>query len=55
MSDRDFALHYARVLLTEARRRRGQAFAWTLLAWAHNAIQEARKGQVELFGRVRNV
>ncbi len=53
MTDRDFAKHYARVLLTEARRRRGQAFAWTLLAWAHNAIQEARNGQGELFGRTR--
>ena len=34
-------LHTARVLLAEARKRRGQAFAWTLLAWAANARRRA--------------
>lgn len=41
MTDRAFLLHYARAMLAEARRRRGQAFGWVLLAWAANARCEA--------------
>lgn len=35
------AIQSARVYLTEARNRRGQAFAWTLLQWAANARRRA--------------
>jgi hypothetical protein len=35
--DPAFDRHYARVLLTEAKRRRGQPFAATLLSWARAA------------------
>ena len=31
----------ARAYLAEARRRRGQAFAWTLMTWAANARARA--------------
>lgn len=41
MNDRAIAMHTARVHLAEARRRRGQSFAWTLLAWAANARRRA--------------
>lgn len=34
-------LHIARVYVTEARRRRGQKFAITLLLWAANARKRA--------------
>ncbi len=34
-------LHCARVYLSEARRRRGQRFAHTLLLWAANARKRA--------------
>jgi hypothetical protein len=40
-SARATAIHTARVHLAEARRRRGQLFAWTLLAWAANARRRA--------------
>jgi hypothetical protein len=35
--DPAFDRHYARVMLTEAKRRRGQPFAATLLRWAKAA------------------
>ena len=48
---REQSIHCARVYLAEARRRRGQSFAVTLLRWAANsrrrASQEPR--QAELF------
>ncbi len=34
-------LHIARVYIAEARRRRGQRFAFTLLLWAANARKRA--------------
>lgn len=47
MNDRAIAMHTARVHLAEARRRRGQLFAWTLLAWAANARRRAATAPVE--------
>lgn len=38
---RAFLLHYARVLLREARARRATAFAASLLLWAARARREA--------------
>lgn len=38
---RDFAVHAARVFLAEARRRRGERFSRTLLAWAANQRRRA--------------
>ena len=35
------AIHAARAYLNEARHRRGQNFAWTLLTWAANARRRA--------------
>jgi hypothetical protein len=53
MTARTFQLHYARVLLCEARRRRHQGrFYWSLIAWAQKARREAAAIPVErdLFG-----
>ena len=52
MTERERCLHAARVYLTEARARRGQPFAWTLLAWAANARRrmKAEPMQGGLFG-----
>ena len=46
-------LHIARVYLAEARRRRGQRFAHTLLQWAANARKRAANEpqQRDLFER----
>lgn len=46
-------LHIARVYVTEARRRRGQKFAITLLLWAANARKRAMSEpkQRDLFER----
>ena len=41
MSERVTAIHAARAYLNEARHRRGQNFAWTLLTWAANARKRA--------------
>jgi hypothetical protein len=52
MTPRQFAIHYARAMLTEARRRRNQAFHATLLQWAANSRREAaalREPQAEMF------
>lgn len=50
MSERDFAVHRARVYLREARaRRRDASFHATLLLWAANARREAMRGQINLF------
>lgn len=38
---KDRHIHTARVYLREARTRRGQPFAWTLLEWAGNARRRA--------------
>ena len=43
MTDREQAINFARVYLTEARNRRGQRFSWTLLAWARNARLRAMR------------
>lgn len=54
LSERDFLRHYARVLLTQARIRRGQEFAAVLLDWARNARTRSnaqRAPQLDLFGR----
>lgn len=40
-SGRATAIFAARAHLAEARRRRGQSFAWTLLEWAANARRRA--------------
>ena len=45
MSDRATNIFTARAYLAEARRRRGQPFAWTLLAWAANARRRAAAGR----------
>lgn len=46
-------LHIARVYIAEARRRRGQRFAFTLLLWAANARKRAMSEpkQRDLFER----
>lgn len=50
MTDREFAIHRARVYLTEARKRRfDSGFHATLLRWAANARREAMRGQINLF------
>lgn len=41
MTERERNIHTARVLLTEAQKRRGQAFGWVLLGWAANARRRA--------------
>lgn len=50
---REIAIFSARAYLAEARRRRGQPFAWVLLAWAASARRRAAalqpKVQLELF------
>lgn len=50
---RAFLIYYARVLISEAQRRRGTSFARTLLSWAGHARREAagiRPAQGEMFG-----
>lgn len=54
MSEREIQRMCARVYIQEARRRRGQAFAVTLLQWAKNARNRSnsyRPAQGELFER----
>jgi hypothetical protein len=49
---RAFLIYYARVMIGEARRRRGTVFARTLLDWAAKARREAdaiQPAQRELF------
>ncbi len=57
--DPDFLLYYARVLMREARARRGTPFATSLVQWAGRARREAMElraavsdepAQMELFG-----
>lgn len=40
-------IHAARVYLAEARRRRGQSFAFVLLEWAGNARRRAMAATVQ--------
>ncbi len=52
---RDFEIYYARVLMREARARRGTPFAADLTAWAANARRRASAinispAQPDLFG-----
>lgn len=50
MNEREMSIHAARAYLAEARRRRGQRFAWVLLEWAANArrrAESARKNIVQ--------
>lgn len=51
-SERDVQRHIARVYLAEARRRKGQDFAATLLQWAKNARNRSnaiKPPQFEMF------
>lgn len=55
LTDRETNLYAARVYVAEAQRRRGTAFAATLLQWAANARQRAAAAdrkpvQIEMFG-----
>ncbi|SCW56675.1 hypothetical protein SAMN02927924_01410 [Sphingobium faniae] len=53
--ERDFLRYYARVLLREAKARRGTAFAHILMAGAARARREAmsiRPAQADLFGGI---
>lgn len=43
MTDRQSLIHCARVYLSEARRRRNQAFGFTQLQWAGNSRRRAMK------------
>lgn len=43
INTREVQLHCAKVYLAEARRRRGQPFAATLLEWAKNCRRRARQ------------
>lgn len=43
MTERKFQRYYARILLTEARRRKGQTFAATLLQWAKKGPQSQQR------------
>jgi hypothetical protein len=47
MSERDSAIHCARVYLAEAKRRRGQVFALTLIRWAGNQRRKAMRAVVQ--------
>ncbi len=54
-TQREVEIHTAKVLIAEARRRRGQSFAFTLLEWAANARKRAavlsdKPIQGDLFG-----
>lgn len=52
-SERDVQRHIARVYLAEARRRKGQDFAATLLQWAKNARNRSnaiKPAQYDIFG-----
>ncbi|MDE2472480.1 MAG: hypothetical protein KGL35_28075 [Bradyrhizobium sp.] len=51
MTDRAFQIHFARVMLAEASRRRHQRFYWTLIEWAQKARRDAMAmpRQPELF------
>jgi len=49
VTDRESAIHCARVYLAEAKRRRGQPFALTLIRWAGNQRRRAMRGQGRLF------
>lgn len=52
MTPRQFAIHYARAMLAEARRHRHQSFHATLLQWAADSRREAgalRDPQAEMF------
>ena len=51
LSERQMAIHCARVYLAEAARRRGQVFALVLLRWAANKRRAAAiaTGQRDLF------
>lgn len=46
-ADRERLIHYARVMLREARARRATPFAATLLLWAGNARREAMRASCE--------
>lgn len=51
-TERDINRHCARVYLAEARRRRGQSFAATLLQWAKHARRRSNEvTRRDLFGR----
>ncbi len=47
MTERAQHIHSARVYLAEARRRRGQSFAFVLLEWAGNARRRAMAATVQ--------
>lgn len=48
-TERDAALHCARVYLIESKRRGRNPFAFVLLEWAANARRRAMLGQRRLF------